>query len=87
DTLDLGAILFQDNNIIHISGNIYAVAYQNGSILTITINDAGGIGSVIDTLAFDAVGSQLRTIHISGDIYAIVYRGHTTALFPARWLQ
>jgi len=77
DTLDLGAILFTDANIIHISGNVYAIAYQNGSVLTITINNAGGIGSVIDTLAFDAVGSQPRTIHISGNIYAIVYRGYT----------
>ena len=38
--------------------------------------DSGDIGSIIDTLTFDAdIGKTPDAIHISGNIYAITYKG------------
>ena len=55
---------------IHISGDVFAVAYQgpdtDGWLCTLTIDSAGGIGAVIDTLEFDAAeASSVRIIHVS----------------------
>ncbi|MDD5288984.1 MAG: hypothetical protein PHY28_07755 [Dehalococcoidales bacterium] len=68
-------------DIIHISGNVYAIAYQgtssDGFLITVTIAVNGTITqATIDTLEFDpANGFEPYIIHISGDVYAIVYRG------------
>jgi hypothetical protein len=67
--------------IIHISGDIYAVAYRgfwlDGYIKTIRITSDGQIDdSIIDTFQFDnSIGWQPIVIHVSSDIYAIVYWG------------
>jgi len=74
---DLGAYC----SIIHISGDVYAIAYAStglvGKVVTVTIEGDGQVGAaVIDTLTFDAgFGAFARIIHISGDVYAIVYQG------------
>jgi hypothetical protein len=68
-------------SIIHISGDIYAVAYRgfwlDGYIKTIRITSDGQIDdSIIDTFRFDnSIGWQPFVIHVSSDIYAVVYWG------------
>ncbi|GAJ16267.1 unnamed protein product, partial [marine sediment metagenome] len=67
--------------IIHIAGNVYAIAYEggpgyNGWLKTVSIAGNGSIGAVIDSLEFDpAVGSYPDIIHIAGGVYAIAYTG------------
>ena len=68
-------------NIIHISGNVYAIAYagdgDDGWLITGTITAAGQItDTLIDSLEFDPVkGKTPNIIPISGDVYAIAYAG------------
>jgi hypothetical protein len=71
-------------DIVHVSGNIYAVAYQGdgyysspGYLKTVNIAVNGQIGnSVIDTLTFDgSQGASACIVPVSGDIYAIAYQG------------
>ncbi len=66
--------------LVHVSGDIYAIAYQgsgnDGWLKTVEISAGGEIGGVIDTLEFDtANGREPDIVPISGDIYAIAYRG------------
>lgn len=66
--------------LIHISGNVYAIAYQgpgnDGFLKTMTIDSDGNIGSVIDTLDFETDTCYYpHLVHISGAIYAIAYKG------------
>jgi len=68
-------------NIIHISGNVYAIAYagdgDDGWLITGTITAAGQItDTLIDSLEFDHVKGKTRNIiPISGNVYAIAYAG------------
>jgi hypothetical protein len=68
-------------DIIHIAGDVYAIAYQgpdwDGWIKTVTISaDGATIALAGGSLEFDAVNSAYaEIIHISGTIYAIAYRG------------
>ena len=68
-------------DIIHISGNVYAIAYQgpgsDGFLKTVTIATNGSITqTVIDTLEFDTSnGSYPDIVHIAEDVYAIAYMG------------
>lgn len=69
-------------HIIHISGDIYAIAYEGagsrGTLKTISIDSAGDIGAVLDTWEFNTGGySYPFIIHISGDVYAIAYKRYT----------
>ncbi len=81
DTLEFDTGNGDDPNIIHISGNVYAIAYRgpdaDGFLKTVTISDAGAItDTVIDTLEFDtATCYSPNIIHITGNVYAIAYRG------------
>lgn len=67
-------------NIIHIAGNVYAVAYQaygdDGWLKTLTISDAGAMSGLSDPgLEFDTTqGKQPGIIHIADDVYAIAYQ-------------
>ena len=66
--------------IIHIAGTVYAIAYQgyknDGYLKTVTIQDNGTIGGVIESLEFDtANGAHPWIIHIAGTVYAIAYVG------------
>ena len=67
--------------ILHVSGDIYAIAYQgnksDGYVKTVEIASDGAItNTVVDSLEFDTSnGKEPDIIHISGDIYAIAYRG------------
>jgi hypothetical protein len=68
-------------DIIHIAGDVYAIAYQgpdqDGWIKTVTISSDGAtIALAGGSLEFDAVNSTYAEIvHISGTVYAIAYRG------------
>jgi len=67
--------------IVHVSDDIYAIAYQgtdaDGFLVTVSISGVGNIGAaVIDSHEFgpaDAYNPEI--LHISGDIYAIAYKG------------
>ena len=67
-------------NIIHISGNAYAVVYRgtasDGYISTLSIDSNGLISnSLIDTMTYDSSnGYEPCIIHIDGNVYAIAYR-------------
>ena len=68
-------------SIVHVSGDIYAVAYQgpdgDGFVKTVSIDSEGQIGnSVIDTLEFDTNnGGTPDIVGVSGNIFAIAYQG------------
>ena len=70
--------------IIHVSGNVYVIAYEGlndvGFIKTVEIGSNGKItDAVIDTLEFDTLMcSRPDIINVSGDIYGIVYQGENT---------
>jgi len=66
----------------HISGSVWACAYQTGGIsgpgrlVTLTISAAGAISPIIDTRDFEpAYGYRPDLFHVSGSIYGIAYRG------------
>lgn len=69
--------------VLHISGNIYAVAYtgpgNDGWIKTFSCDSAGSLGAaVLAELEFDATqGTYPHLIHISGTTYAIAYTSET----------
>ncbi len=81
DTLQFDGVKGETPDIIHVSGDVYAIAYRGpsdqGYLKTVGISSAGAINdTVMDTLQFDTVyGEHPAIIHISGDIYAIAYRG------------
>jgi len=81
DTLVFDADKGKVPDIIHISGDVYAIAYQAdgdlGTLKTVEISSAGAItDTVVDTLVFDAdKGKEPYIIHVSGDIYAVAYKG------------
>lgn len=69
-------------SIVHISGDVYAIAYagpaNNGLIKTIHISNDGTIDpTIIDTYTFEAGGgvSQLAIVHISETTYAVFHGG------------
>jgi hypothetical protein len=69
-----------DPDIVHVSGNVYAVAYRrnsnsDGYIVTFTISQSGAIGTVIDTLDFDGTCQRPSIVHVSGNIFAVAYEG------------
>ena len=82
DTLEFDTSNGETPQIISISGDVYAIAYEgNGSdgfLSTVTIATDGQIASaVIDTLEFDtSQGETPNIIPISGDVYAIAYAGN-----------
>ena len=65
---------------IHVSADVYAIAYTGdsdyGLLKTVEIATDGYIDTVIDTLTFDTdYGGDPNIISISGDVYAIAYAG------------
>ncbi len=68
-------------DIVHIAGDIYAIAYQgpddDGWLKTVTISDAGAMALVSGgALEFDTTQGKFPSIiHVAGDIYAIAYQG------------
>jgi hypothetical protein len=67
-------------DIFHISGNVYGIAFGgpgfDGWLKTVTINDDGTIGTVIDPLEFDpSNGKNPWVIPIGSNVWAIAYDG------------
>jgi hypothetical protein len=68
-------------NIIHINGNMYAIAYEDssgdGQIKTLTIADTGTITkSWIDTLEFDTADAGYQSLfHVASNVYGVSYQG------------
>ncbi len=68
-------------DIVHVSGDVYAIAYQSGGsdgwLATVEIDSTGQITDpVIDSWEFTgATGVTPDIEHVSGDIYAIAYQG------------
>lgn len=81
DSFEFDPNFCQDPNIIHVTGNIYAICYRgqgsDGTLKTVKISSFGGINDTIcDTLVFDSDDCfEPDIIHVSGSIYAIPYRG------------
>jgi hypothetical protein len=81
DTLEFDLTTITHPDMVHVSGDVYAIAYSgvdgDGQVVTIDIAADGQIGAaVIDSLEFDATdGAHPDIIHVSGDVYAIVYQG------------
>jgi len=81
DSFDFDGTYCNTPDIIHVSGNIYAIVYEgsgsDGFIRTVAIAPDGDITpSIIDTLEFETKTCNTpNIIHVSGDIYAIAYRG------------
>ncbi|MCH8864550.1 MAG: hypothetical protein IIB13_04210, partial [Chloroflexi bacterium] len=81
DTLEFDNLSGKDPDIIPVSGDVYAIAYEgdggDGYLKTVQIASSGNItDTVIDTLEFDTVrGKTPDIIPISGTSYAIAYTG------------
>ena len=78
-SLEFDPVYCREPNIIHVSGDYYAIAYRgpdsDGFLITVLITGAG-IGSIIDTWEFDGTyGWGPRLIHIAGDVFAFTYTG------------
>ncbi len=85
DTLQFDAKKGKAPKIIHVSGEVFAVAYQgdsdDGFVKTIKIQSNGSIDdAVIDTLEFDAqAGKDPDFLRVSGNTYALAYEGNSEA--------
>ncbi|OGN91791.1 MAG: hypothetical protein A2Z75_07820 [Chloroflexi bacterium RBG_13_50_10] len=83
DTLQFDTVMGYYPNIVRVSGNVYAIAYEGiygrGYLKTVEIATNGQItDSIIDTLELDAAASLApNIIHISGDIFAVAYPGES----------
>ncbi len=82
DELEFDTIEAYEPNIIHVSDEIYAIAYiiktnLQGDILTVEIASDGQItDTIIDKLMFESTKCyEPDIIHVIGDIFAIAYRG------------
>jgi hypothetical protein len=81
DSYDFDGTYCNTPDIIHVSGNVYAIVYEgsgsDGYIRTVTIAPDGTIThSTIDTLEFETNTCYTpNIIHVSGDVYAVAYRG------------
>gem|GEM_PF-2789441 len=81
DSLEFDASNGLDPDIIHIGGEVFAIAYSgpgnDGWLKTVQISNVGTIvNPQIDTLEYDTAYSyRPSVIPVSGDFYAIAYRG------------
>jgi len=81
DSLEFDSADSYQPSIVHISDDVYAIAYRNsasnGSLKTVRIAAGGQIAdATIDTLVFEASGCyEPCMLHVCGSTYAIAYRG------------
>jgi flagellin-like protein len=81
DTSEFGSLDVYELDLIHVSGDVYAIACRgtdnDGFLITLRIDSSGMIiDSIIDSLEFDTSdGWQPNIIHVSGNIFAIAYTG------------
>ncbi len=85
DYSEIGIFDCQLPDVIHISGDVYALAfrgfYNDGYLRTVEISNGGSINdTIIDSFKFqsgDVIDPML--IHISGDVFAIVYSNYESS--------
>jgi prepilin-type N-terminal cleavage/methylation domain-containing protein len=80
DTLEFDTANGLTPSIVHVSGDVYAIAYtgpgSDGWLTTVTIDAAGNIVDTGNDLEFNtASGRTPDILHVSGDVYAIAYTG------------
>jgi concanavalin A-like lectin/glucanase superfamily protein len=81
DTLEFGVSRCYYPNIIHINGDVYAIAYRgwddDGFLATVEVANNGSItDKIISILEFDnSYCYYPHIVHVNGDIYAITYTG------------
>lgn len=81
DTLEFDATFGNYPSMVHVSGDVYAIAYldtnSDGKVASVSIDSVGEIGNtVIDTLVFyTGTMAHCDMMHISGDVYAVSYTG------------
>lgn len=81
DSLEFDTLMGCEPSIIHVAGNVYAVAYRGnynrGTVKTIQIQPDGEIAdTVIDQFQFDAVeASDPLLFQVAGDVYGVAYSG------------
>jgi len=82
DTLEYDDQKGYDPTIIHVSGEIFVIAYRDyndhGYLKTVEIDDNGNItDTVVDALEFDDhKGVNPSIVHVYNDFYAIAYTGN-----------
>jgi hypothetical protein len=79
-SLDFDTVSQLKVRIIHVSGDVYAIAYcgpaMDGWLRTVGIQSDGTIIGSIASFEFDTTyGTNHAIIHVSGDVYLIVYVG------------
>lgn len=83
DTLEFDTQQATDPDLVHVAGDIYAIAYTdrwgNGQVVTVQIDSSGQItNSTIDKMQFEGNNCyEPDIIQISSDIYAIAYAGQS----------
>ena len=84
DTLEFDGSNGIQNNLIHISGNIYLISYQwsgLGKFATVEIDSEGNItDTVVDQQYWDTSGNEPQgdwpwTLHLAGTNYVVPHRG------------
>jgi len=81
DTLVWNALAIEEPHAVHVSGDVYAIAYEEyddkGKVATVTIDIDGNIGAaLIDELTYENTSMQYPDIiHVSGNVFAIVHSG------------
>jgi len=84
DTLEFGVSRCYYPNIIHINGDVYAIAYRgwdaDGFLATVEMANNGSItDKIISIVEFDTSYCYYpHIVHVNGDIYAITYTGPGT---------
>ena len=79
---ELGVFNCYEPDFIHISGDIYAIAYRGfndgGYLKTVEITDNGSINnSFVDSFEFEASYCfEPNITHVTGNVYVIVYKGY-----------
>jgi hypothetical protein len=82
DTLEFDIVKGKTPHMVHVSGDVYAIAYagngDDGFLVTVEIASNGAItNTVLDSLEFNTLkGKTPHMVHVSGDVYAIAYAGN-----------
>ena len=68
--------------MIHLTGDIYVVAYRgidvDGYLKTVNINSSGNVIEVIDTLEFDTENGDYPDLYrLASDMVAVAYSGYS----------
>lgn len=85
DTLEFDTSNGADPQIIHVAGDIFAIAYtgpsNDGFLKTVAVDRAGGIAAAVTaTLEFDGgQGERPQIVLLGGNIYVISYVGPSDA--------